>query len=348
MTHTHRSRSRRKHPDANGVHDAAGLVSLADETTDPDERALLLAKARLAAQLERLDDPLDAAFEVLTPAEFTSLVWRLPNPGRMELLRDLRMPPAKKPTPLAATNGLAQLHQWPAAKRLKAARFVTSPIMRGLAEPLGHWWLHRDDAALTTALVEDTGQANAVRLMVLALWYEMPDVVAALRVALTEGLALPTWPAEVVDGIVDACSQLESLWMESLTGQEHDDSDPEPVTDDGRVPAGGSLRWNAAGAADNDAGGIVPDVTSPAVEQPRLSAEPSPVETPVVPADGLTTAANQVRSTLEAARASARRITNDLEEARVPSSDLLTPIVELDRAVEHGRTLLASGHADID
>ncbi|MGC7098300.1 hypothetical protein ACPZ19_26820 [Amycolatopsis lurida] len=204
-------RRHRHDPEFGGPLGTAELLERAAVATEPDEVARRRAQAELAGLLDRLGDVVEAALDLVTPEEFSRLVWRLPNPSRTDFLRDLRVPPAKRPTPMAARDGLTRLRDWPREKRAHALQFLMSPVRRALAPALTEWRESHDDDGLRQALTDDPNQASAVRLTVFADWQRGAASVAALRIALRSKLALPSWPRELVDAVVDACHKLEAL-----------------------------------------------------------------------------------------------------------------------------------------
>ncbi|MEV4049683.1 hypothetical protein AB0J55_00715 [Amycolatopsis sp. NPDC049688] len=204
-------RRHRLDPDFGGPLGITELLESAAVATDPDEVARRRAQAELAGALDQLGDVAEAALDLVTPEEFSRLVWRLPNPSRTDFLRDLRVPPAKRPTPMAARDGLTRLRAWPPDKRTRALQFLVSPVRRALAPALTEWRESHDDDGLRQALTDDPAQASAVRLTVFADWQRGAASVAALRIAMRSKLALPSWPGELVDTVVAACRKLEGL-----------------------------------------------------------------------------------------------------------------------------------------
>ncbi|UOZ07019.1 hypothetical protein [Amycolatopsis sp. WQ 127309] len=212
-----------------GPLDTTDLMAQAAVETDLDKAARLRAQAELAGMLDRLGDVVETALDLVTAEEFSRLVWRLPNPDRTNFLRELRVPPAKRPTPMAARDGLARLRTWPRERRTHAVQRLVSPVRRALAPALTEWRHSHDDDGLRQALTNDPAQANIVRLTVFADWQREAASVAALRIALRSKLALPTWPSELVDTVVEACQRLEALSGDSATAV---CSDVEPGLDD--------------------------------------------------------------------------------------------------------------------
>src|SRR4051794_200869 len=102
-------RRHRHDTDFGGSLGTTELLAEAATATDSDEAARRRAQAELAGLLDRLGDVLETALDLVTAEEFSRLVWRLPNPNRTNFLRDLRVPPAKRPTPMAARDGLTRL-----------------------------------------------------------------------------------------------------------------------------------------------------------------------------------------------------------------------------------------------
>ncbi|MGW0503821.1 hypothetical protein [Micromonospora sp. NPDC003241] len=315
-----------------------GFAELAAEATDEAERQGYTAKAELAAQLERLNDALEAAFKVLTPEEFADLVWRIPNPERTDFLSHLRVPSAKKPVPIAAANGLARLRTWTTEDRRRAARTITRPVLRRLMEPLSAWLIDGDDAALRKALVDDVSQANAVRLMVLVWWYDFPQVVAALRIALTSGLALPTWPADVVDDIAAACGRLEVLRDEPV-GSGESGADAE---DGGDVPDVGDA---TADVVDGHHG---PVETNPPGPDATTNTAPDSVDPDLTGATTAAELAARVRAAVDSAHNAAQQIFDALAASKLPDPHLLARIAELGTVVTHARAVLADFGVDTD
>ncbi|WP_025618471.1 hypothetical protein [Salinispora cortesiana] len=315
-----------------------GFAELAAEATDDEERQGYTAKAELAAQLERLNDALEAAFKVLTPEEFADLVWRIPNPERTDFLSHLRVPSARKPVPIAAANGLAKLRTWTTADRRRAARTITRPVLRRLMEPLDAWLTDRDDDALRKALVDDASQANAVRLMVLVFWYDLPQVVAALRLALTSGLALPTWPAEVVNDIAAACARLEVLGADAIS-----DPGSDPETEDGAdMPDSSETTVGLAAShhGPTETGAHRPDVTT-AVTDADVEGGPAADTT-------IAELAVRLRTTVDTAHDATQQISDALAASKLPDQHLLDRIAELGTVVTHARAVLAGLGVDPD
>ncbi len=204
-------RRHRHNMDFGGSLGTTELLAEAATATDSDEAARRRAQAELAGLLDRLGDVVETALDLVTAEEFSRLVWRLPNPNRTNFLRDLRVPPAKRPTPMAARDGLTRLRAWPEERRTRALQLLVSPVRRALAPALTEWCESHDDDGLRQALTDDPAQASAVRLTVFADWQRGPASVAALRIALRSKLALPSWPSELVDTVVAACRKLEAV-----------------------------------------------------------------------------------------------------------------------------------------
>ncbi|HKS44292.1 MAG TPA: hypothetical protein VJT49_04095 [Amycolatopsis sp.] len=219
-------RRHRHDTDFSGPFGTTELLAQAAVETDPGKAARQRAQVELAGALDRLGDVVETALDLVTAEEFSRLVWRLPNPSRTNFLRDLRVPPAKRPTPMAARDGLARLRAWPQEKRTRALQLLVSPVRRALAPALTKWHESHNDNGLRQALTDDPAQASAVRLTVFADWQRGSASVAALRIALRSKLALRSWPSEVIDTVVDACHKLEAL-SESATLTIHPDAAPE-------------------------------------------------------------------------------------------------------------------------
>ncbi|MFC5922820.1 hypothetical protein [Micromonospora vulcania] len=330
-------RPRHDHPHHHPlVCDAEEFTRLAASETDPLARELHAAKAHLAGQLERLGDPVDNALEVLTPEEFTDLVWRQPNPGRTNFLRRHRVPSARRLAPAAAAMGLSRLRSCPPDQRLRDARYITTSVVRGLWAHLMRWVDDLDNEALRRALTEDPAQTNAVRLMVVTHWYGAPEAVAALRCALTGGLALPSWPVDVVDGAVDACARLEAVWLD-----QDDDQDPD---------------WATLGMDATTTSGVEHPVI-PQMRQDgdsadtRTGADPEPPGVGEVatgqsshegPPDAatLTTAADELALALDITRGAVHQLNQCIAAGWLPRASIIEPIPALYRAVERAQQLI--------
>lgn len=307
------SRSRRaRNQNQPLIYTAEGFARLAADAADPATRALYAAEAELAGQLESLGDPVNDALEVIGPDEFTDLVWRMPNPGRTAFLRDLKVPAARRPAPTTATMALSRIRTLSQEQRLCAVRYFSTSALRGLSAATERWLDDRDDADLCAALAEDPSQINAVRLMVVTHWYDAPELVAALRCGLISNLALPTWPAEVVNDMVTKCLALEAAWSE------HDEHEYGKACD--RAPVAPSDKATANSSAEHPGSDTVTEI--------------------LVSADDLTTAAKGLEQAVAAAYERAQLFAQYLASKRLPAIGDLKPIQELYDVVEQVKLLL--------
>ncbi|MFC0436442.1 hypothetical protein [Kutzneria buriramensis] len=315
------SRSRRaRNQNQPLIYTSEGFTRLATEAASLADTALYTAEAELAAQLERLGDPVNDALEVIGPEEFTELVWRMPNPGRTNFLRDLKVPAARKPAPATATMGLHRIRNLSPEQRMKGVHYFSTSALRGLSVALQRWLEDRDDEALKTALVEDQSQINAVRLMVVTHWYDAPELVAALRCGLGSGLALPTWPTDIVTDVAAGCVALEAVWLEH---DEHEHADGSSVES------------------------VVPHAGAAAANLDTQHQESDVVAEVVVSFDDLTAAAMQLEHAVAAARTQAEKFARHLENKRLPASRHLEPIHELYALVKRVKPLLRGANAQL-
>jgi hypothetical protein len=307
------SRSRRtRNQNQPLLYNSEGFTRLASDAAAPSVQALHTAKARLAGELERLGDPVSDALEVISPVEFAELVWRLPNPGRTEFLRDLKVPAAKKPAPATASMGLNRLRTWSSEQRLKGVYYVSTSALWGLSAALERWLDDRDDEALATSLVEDQSQINVIRLMVVTHWYDAAELVAALRCGLLSGLALPTWPAEVINEVVAACRTLERVRFED-----------------------GETQHDTVGTVTSDRLEVTANVRSASEDGQSEMDAAVPVSV-----DHLTATSRDLGRAMVAAHEKAVLFVQCLENKKLPGIGQLEPIHELYAVVERVKSVV--------
>jgi hypothetical protein len=309
------SRSRRlQNQSQPSICTSEGFTRLAAEAPTPATKALYAAEAALATRLERLGDPVNDALEVIGPEEFTELVWRMPNPGRTDFLRALKVPGARKLAPATATMGLNRVRSRPSDQRLRDVRYFSTSALRGVSVAMERWLDDRDDTALSKALVEDPSQINANRLVVVTHWYDAPELVAALRCGLDKGLALPTWSTDIVNGIVAACRELENIWLGM------DESEHATVASAPQV-SGYSERATTISVDPGESG-------SDGGEKPSLSR------------DDLAVAAEELEQALSVALQQAKLFARSLEQRRLPQLEHIEPIHTLYAVVDRVKPLV--------
>jgi hypothetical protein len=204
------------------------------ELVDPDLLAAVeKVKATVSAALARVGDPVGEALDLIGPEEFIALVWRIPPPGRTDFLNDLKVPAARKPTVISAGLGLSRLRSWPPDRRRRTATFLTKAV----ANTIDDAWDGCDGStvderteAVRNVLTAGRDNANIMRLTVLAQARNTPAMAVALRLALDNGLALPSWPDDAVDELRARCQDLQDIWLTveaTLAAAEHEKSTAE-------------------------------------------------------------------------------------------------------------------------
>ncbi len=316
------SRSRRlRNQNQPPVCTSDGFLRLAAKATRPATKALLTAEAEVAAQLERLGDPVNDALEVIGPEEFTELVWRMPNPGRTEFLSALKIPGARRLATATATMGLNRVRARTPEQRLHDVRYFSTSALRGVSVAMERWLEDQDDDSLSKALVEDPSQINANRLVVVTHWYDTPALVAALRCGLNAGLALPTWSTEVVGSVIAACRELERVWLGL------DECERTAVDSAGELSD-----------SEEDTVAVLVDSGEPQSERAELLP---------VSLDDLVVAAEELEQALTAARQRAELFAHDLAQGRLPAFERIEPIHTLYAVVDRVKPLLRDKNAHL-
>ncbi|MEV0901460.1 hypothetical protein [Actinoplanes sp. NPDC049802] len=189
---------------------------------------------QVTAALSELGDPVADVLERMNGDEFAGLVWSMEQAPRRRLLQNLGIPPAKRPTPVAAGHGLAKLRKWPGDERDHAIRHATGPVVRTIVET---WRQHRHDDDLDDALIAvltaNPERADSIRLTVLTHFWGADRMTLALRLSLQHGLALPAWHAAGLDRVIDACHRLEQVWstvVAVLQPEFNPETNPAPTT----------------------------------------------------------------------------------------------------------------------
>lgn len=249
------------------------------DTLPPLDPDLIAARdsavSELTAQMNKLGDPISDALGTFSGEEFTSLIWQMPKPDRTMFLTDLGVPPVKRPTAVAARLGLAKLHRWPKAKRRRAGTFLTSNVADRLERI---WWDSFESGedqseacqALLTAVTSNPAQTNVMRLAIVAHGSSRWPLTVALRLGLSHGLALQTWPQERLDGVIAACRHLETVWADIIA--EVSREPVHPAGDNVDLDRGGELGMAIEASAS----------TEPVVSaDPAANTEPTP-EGPIV------------------------------------------------------------------
>ncbi|MEU4161697.1 hypothetical protein [Actinoplanes sp. NPDC026670] len=293
------------------------------------------AIAAVTTALSRLGDPAGAALDAIGGEEFTSLVWQTPKLERTRFLTDLGVPPARRPTAVAARMGLAKLRRWPVPEQARAGRFLTNITATGLEKAWQDAAVDGQDPedALRLALTGDPAHANVMRLTVISHGHSSWAMTTALRLGLAHGLALPDWPAAALDDITAACRRLEEVWPVIAQALNHDDPDSEHDEDHdtGHTPL--PVESGESATEGSTTVSLVTPAPGPASGTPTQPLPPpgsgpgnEPADDGPIIAAQLTAAAAALNAHQEAARRSATLLTETLHRGEVPDPGLLTPV----------------------
>lgn len=251
------------------------------------QQPLAAAKHRLHQAMTALGDPVADALAVIGGEEFAGLLWRVPSPTRTRFLRELNVPPASRPTAVAARMGWANLLKWALPDRNRGAQLITNFA----ADRIETAWdtafgdgrdLTAAEAAVLDVLTGNPAQTPTMRLTVLCHAHECRATAVALRLALDTNLALPSWSTGTLDEIRTACLDLENVMARADAPMDSTGT----IADDAVAP--GLQDTAAAGPVEEAAAPVLVRTTAPAVG----SLPPAPgAHDPAVPADDPTPAA---------------------------------------------------------
>ncbi|WP_436778199.1 hypothetical protein [Yinghuangia sp. YIM S09857] len=186
---------------------------LADTDLPPEAKPLVEAKLAVAERLAGLGDPLNDCVALVSPQALIGAVWRLPTAERSSLLRDLMIPPARKPTRTAAAHALTLLRRFDPVRRHGITQALTRPMMDVLL-PDGAGSQPSADS-LRQTLANVTFDRSLVRLAALAWWSAGPAAAGLLRAGLLDGGFAPdNWDASVVVEVADACAEFVAAFTD--------------------------------------------------------------------------------------------------------------------------------------
>ncbi|MFJ8404872.1 hypothetical protein ACIQ9K_30920 [Streptomyces microflavus] len=147
------------------------------------------------------------------------LLNRMGKTRRTRLLQRLRVPAMGRLTPTICAHALSQLRSArPVGQRLQDAETLGSPLNESLAQARARWLYGERDNALEESLAQ--APRDELLLAALAFWDADPGQSYVLAWAL-RNRALPSWPADHVSSLADACDQLAREWIElpSISGR---------------------------------------------------------------------------------------------------------------------------------
>ncbi|MFJ9193512.1 hypothetical protein [Streptomyces globisporus] len=163
--------------------------------------------------LARLGDPLGDVLGLLDQERLGDLLNRMGKTRRTRLLQRLRVPAMGRLTPTICAHALSQIRSArPAAQRLQDAETLGGPLNESLAQARAQWLYEKSDNALKVSLAQ--APRDELLLAALAFWDVDPGQSYVLAWAL-RNRALPSWPADHVAALADACDQLAQEWAES-------------------------------------------------------------------------------------------------------------------------------------
>ncbi|MFE2294385.1 hypothetical protein [Streptomyces sp. NPDC059452] len=247
------------------------------------------ARNRVVQGLDRLGDPLGDVLALLDQERLGDLLNRMGKTRRTRLLQRLRVPAMGRLTPTICAHALSQLRSArPAVQRLQDAETLGGPFNESLAQARAQWLYGERDNSLEESLTQ--APRDELLLAAFAFWDADPGQSYVLAWALRHR-ALPSWPADQVAALADACDQLAQEWTELLSVSGRAVSGH--ATDTGQ--AGGSGR--AAIALDTSA---------------RCEAT-----------------ARKLERLFEGAEISLRRAADELSRGMLPASDSWEPVQEL-------------------
>ncbi|MFE7055813.1 hypothetical protein ACFVAO_11435 [Streptomyces californicus] len=168
---------------------------------------------RVVQWLDRLGDPLGDVLALLDQERLGDLLNRMGKTRRTRLLQRLRVPAMGRLTPTICAHALSQIRSArPAAQRLQDAETLGGPLNESLAQARAQWLYGESDNVLEESLAQ--APRDELLLAALAFWDVDPGQSYVLAWAL-RNRALPSWPADHVAALADACDQLAQEWIES-------------------------------------------------------------------------------------------------------------------------------------
>src|SRR6266536_3127498 len=85
-----------------------------------------------------LGDPLRDVLGALSGDDFVDLAWHIPNPDRTRFLKDLKVPPARRPPPAAGRIALERLRRFDDGLLRRALRLLTVEVTKILDDVVHH------------------------------------------------------------------------------------------------------------------------------------------------------------------------------------------------------------------
>ncbi|MDX3375162.1 hypothetical protein PV390_12180 [Streptomyces sp. ME02-6991-2A] len=163
--------------------------------------------------LERLGDPLGDVLALLDQERLGDLLNRVGKTRRTRLLQRLRVPAMGRLTPTICAHALSQLRSArPIGQRLQDAEVLGGPLNESLAQARTQWLSGERDHSLEEGLAQ--APRDELLLAAFAFWRGDPGQSYVLAWALRHR-ALPSWPADQVATLADACDRLAREWIES-------------------------------------------------------------------------------------------------------------------------------------